>query len=192
MEWLKHLRVSLAIEFADRPMIGLLATVSPDHTAAGRCVVLRDVTEDGQLVFTTDSRSEKMSHLSTNSSAECVFWLPTLRLQFRIAGKVSIDPARRVAIWAKLSPATQDTFFGPPPGTRKDEITDFTDDTDPETAKSQSVQSAKSLLPSSFPAQFAVLGLTPDRVESLDLTTDPHTRVVFSQKSGWQPVAINP
>ncbi len=175
MDWLSELRNALAREFADRPIIGVLATVSPEQTAAGRCVVLRELTDSGGLVFTTDARSEKVEHLSANPSAECVFWLPTLRLQFRIGGEAAIDTASRSVLWAKLSPATQATFFGPPPGVRKGSASP---DTKPSLADP--------------PACFSVLVLTPDRAESLDLTTDPHTRVEFSEKAGWQPVAINP
>jgi len=190
LKWLSVFQSALAREFGDRPTIGVLATVSPDNAAAGRCVVLRDLTADGRLVFTTDVRSEKVHHLETNPSAECVFWLPTLRLQFRIAGDATIDAttATRSHQWSKLSPATRLTFYGPPPGTKRESSTDRTNDTN---SKNQSVQSVKSV-DDSPPPSFAVLVLSPIRVESLDLTTDPHTRTQFARQDGWRPLAIHP
>ena len=178
MNWLQPFRSALHEEFDNHPMVAVLATVSPDGKAAGRCVILREVTDDGRLLFTTDARSVKVSQLAANPSAECVFWLVTLRRQYRVSGRASIesDPATRSRVWGDLSLATRATFFGPPPG--------------------KPVDPAHTPTPLHHqwgePESFLVLSLVTDRVESLDLTTHPYTRIEWAGKDDWQRHAINP
>jgi pyridoxine/pyridoxamine 5'-phosphate oxidase len=172
--WLERLSKSLQQEYPDRGAVGVLATVSPEAEPAARCVICRGVKADGRLSFATDLRSDQIDHLRNQPAAEVVFWLASQKLQWRIAGDVRIITGHPVAAeWADFTEATRQTFFGPPPG---EPYEPFTIDADLSTP----------------PPTFAVLDLLPDRVESLDLATTPHTRLRYVRHEKWLERRINP
>ena len=172
--WIDRLRESLQQEYPDRGAVAVLATVSPEAEPAARCVICRGVTPDGRLTFGTDLRSDKIDHLRNQPAAEVLFWLAGQKLQWRIAGDVRIITGHQAAgEWASFPEATRQTFFGPPPGEAYEPFAIDADLTKP-------------------PPTFAVLELIPDRVEFLDLTTTPHTRLCYSRHQKWQERRINP
>jgi PPOX class probable FMN-dependent enzyme len=173
--WLERLSKSLQQEYPDRGAVAVLATVSPEAEPAARCVICRGVKPDGRLTFVTDLRSDKIDHLRNQPAAEAVFWLPTQKLQWRIAGDARIITGHLAAAgeWATLSEATRQTFFGPPPGEPYEPFEIEADLATP-------------------PPTFAILELIPDRVESLDLSTTPHTRLSYCRHQKWTEHRINP
>lgn len=174
MIWIARLREDLRREYPDRGPVAVLATATPDGEPTARCVICRGVTDDGRLGFVTDLRSDKIDHLRNQPCVEVVFWLPGLQRQYRIAGDVQIITGRAAAgDWSDCRPETRRTFFGPPPGEPFDPTPITADLTKP-------------------PPTFAVLYLLPDRVESLDLTADPHIRLRWLKQSQWREQRINP
>ena len=172
--WIAQLQSSLEREYQGRGAVAVLATVSPLAEPAARCVICRGVKDDGRLSFTTDLRSEKIDHLRNQSVAEVLFWLPTLKLQWRLTGDVHVVTGPAAAgEWADFTEATRRTFFGPPPGEAFEDVPVTADLSKP-------------------PPTFAVLELLPDRVESLDLTTTPHTRLRWLRQEKWREQRINP
>eukprot|EP00928_Gymnodinium_smaydae_P092794 TRINITY_DN76729_c0_g1_i1.p1 TRINITY_DN76729_c0_g1~~TRINITY_DN76729_c0_g1_i1.p1 ORF type:complete len:301 (-),score=21.97 TRINITY_DN76729_c0_g1_i1:159-1061(-) len=81
------------------------------------------------LTFVTDSRAEKVGHLSSvcheKAFVELCWWLDEAGVQFRISGRAvlafadSTDPELRTlcrSVWNRLQPSTQNTFFWQDPG----------------------------------------------------------------------------
>jgi len=178
MVWLDQLRSDLRQEFGSRPKVMVLATSSLTGEPSARCMICREIDDEGGLWFTTDLRSEKMNDITRRSLAECVAWLAASRKQYRLRGQLLVhtDPAVHQRLWTQLSPATRATFLGGPPGSAVGQVTP-THATD---------------LPSTPPANFGVIRLAADRVELLDLNTDPHTRTRWETVSGWKRSAVNP
>jgi pyridoxamine 5'-phosphate oxidase len=174
MTWATLLRDDLRREYGDRGPVAVLATVTAAGEPAARCVICRHVGDDGRLSFTTDLRSDKIAHLRNQPCVELVFWMPTLRRQYRVAGDMQIITGPAAAgEWADFRDETRRTFFGLPPG-EPFAPTPITADL------------------SNPPATFAVLELIPDRVESLDLTQSPHVRLRWARKDQWCEHRVNP
>lgn len=85
--------------------------------------------ESCMLCFVTDSRSEKVSHLSKapagSAFVECCWWLDEAGVQFRISGHAilaratSEDAELRALcenVWCRLQDSTRSTFMWPTPG----------------------------------------------------------------------------
>lgn len=166
--WVAPVRTALSAEFGAKPWIGALATVDASMRPRVRSVVCRKVEDDGCLWITCDSRSEKVRQIAEHPHGEIVFWLPSRREQFRVAGsldRVEVGDPRRTLAWRDLSDATRRTFFWP-----------------------------SDLIPGdpAIPASFAVLVLIPDRAEHLDLNPEPHRRVCWEADRGWLPERIEP
>lgn len=123
---------------------------------------------DGQescaLMFITDSRAEKVRHLSTHSPSfvECCWWLDEAGVQFRISGRAvlatanSEEPLLRAAstaVWERLQASTKRTFVWPSPGEPIDAVA----------APSHNVE------PPLSEANFALVVVLPERVDELHL-----------------------
>ncbi|CAM9840270.1 unnamed protein product [Chrysoparadoxa australica] len=100
-----------------------LATVE-DQQPRCRTVVFRGFHEaTTSLKFITDSRSNKIPQLGSNSLTEACWYFREAREQFRITGRCEVitqsdsDPnGARQLQWKELSPAAKAQFFGPDPG----------------------------------------------------------------------------
>src|SRR5687768_7583827 len=121
MVWVAEFRSSLEREFGDHPRVAALATVDESDHPRARSVVCRQVEDDGTTWYTSDARSAKNRQLSREPRAEAVFWLPMLREQYRISGRVDIiRPGDaedvRTHAWDTLSSASRALFLWPDPG----------------------------------------------------------------------------
>lgn len=67
-----------------------LATIELSGKIKQRTVNLRSVTKDKTLLFYTDVRSDKISHIRTNPSASVLFYNPKKHLQISVSGEVEI------------------------------------------------------------------------------------------------------
>jgi len=112
-----------------------------------------------------------------------VFWLPTLKEQYRVAGVVSVltstdDDPRRLTLWRALSDATRAMFFWPPPGRpREADPSAFPEAVGPEVEP---------------PEDFELLLIDPERVEHLDLKPSPHRRRRWHAEGEWEEEELNP
>ena len=184
-EWVAALTRALAEEFGeDRPRVCTLATVDKSGAPRARSVICRRVGEDGSAWFLNDGRSEKAEHLKAVPQAEVVFWMPTVREQYRLSGSVKVVPAApddpvRLDFWRSLSDATRATYFWPSPGAKRiDEDDEF-------------AREVPSTIPP--PPNFHVLVLRPRRVEQLQLTPHPHRRRRWMLAGNWSVAAeVNP
>lgn len=82
-----------------------LGTVGQEQLARLRTVVLREVDEDLGMVFYTDKRSKKITHIQENNTVSLLLYHPKKMLQIRIEGKASVkdDPATKNVYWNQLS-----------------------------------------------------------------------------------------
>jgi len=102
----------------------VLATVGPRSRVFQRTVVLRDVdSESLQLVFHTDARSEKFSHIQNKPQVSLLFWDEENRQQIRIEGDAKVHRRGKFADseWHR-TPVKSRTIYSvvTPPGTVTD------------------------------------------------------------------------
>lgn len=179
-DWVDELRNALDAEFGERsPRIAALATVDRAGRPRVRSVVSRKVEDSGDLWVVSDSRSEKNREARDHPFGEIVFWLPTLRQQFRIAGSLSVTSAstRRDRAWAELSDSARALFFWDPSGRPLGEDREFPEAVGAETA---------------IPETFELLVLKADRVDHLDLRMHPHRRRIWEADHSWAVRDVNP
>ncbi|MCA9546966.1 MAG: pyridoxamine 5'-phosphate oxidase family protein [Myxococcales bacterium] len=156
-----------------------LATVDGDGHPRARMVVMRAVrTGPVRVRFTADGRSAKVRQLAGQARAE-LCWYPASRwVQFRLAGPVGVvsDPGERQALWAALTPGTRANFLGGPPGQPLGGAGPDATAHDPHP-----------------PATFALLEMTVDAVDVVDLRSGAAQRTRWVRHAGdWQPEALNP
>src|SRR5207248_52820 len=76
----------------------------PARVSSG-CVVCRAIDDDGSIWFVSDARSKKNRQIKLDRRVEAVFWLPNLKLQFRIRGEARVVGAsepRTIELWQAL------------------------------------------------------------------------------------------
>ncbi|EFJ30696.1 hypothetical protein SELMODRAFT_270695 [Selaginella moellendorffii] len=163
-----------------------LATVRANGTPANRTVVFRgfaDGTDD--LLFTTDSRSNKVQEAQHCPVAEVCYYFTDSWEQFRIHGDIEVishtedDPLKkeiREKSWFSSSLQTRKQFTWPHPGQPKE--------SHPEEVRLESTQPPVDT--------FCVVTLHPVEVDYLHLKQ--HKRIVFRSSSGgdWTSQAVNP
>lgn len=81
------------------------ATVGSEQVARLRTVVLREVSEDLRIVFYTDKRSKKITHIQENKKVSLLLYHPIKMLQIKIEGVANVkdDLATKNAYWNQLS-----------------------------------------------------------------------------------------
>ncbi len=163
-----------------------VATVRPDGRPANRTLVFRSFLDASQrLVFTSDMRSGKASHLDANSWVEVCWYFTNSREQFRLSGQASLSAegaegnlteARR-RIWRGLSDNSRQTFAWPSPGERRGSADEF--------------ERAVSIEP---PPHFALLIVEPQQVDHLLLSARPHQRTIhqLTIDGEWLSTPVNP
>jgi PPOX class probable FMN-dependent enzyme len=181
-QWLEDLLAALDGEFAQAPKVMILATVDRAGAPHVRSVVCRKIDRDGCLYATIDARSEKNAQLRGDPRAEAAFWLPKLRMQFRINGVARIisfpqDESLRLEVWRGLSDESRSVYFWPTPG-----VAAAADD-----AFAEAV--AADVPP---PQTFEVMVLEPRQVDRLSLESHPHRRRVWRADTKWAGVDVNP
>jgi len=171
---------ALDLEFAGRPRIAALATVDDQATPRVRSVIVRKLTDTGDLWIASDGRSEKNHHLRRNPRAELVLYLAGRREQFRLLGQCTrhSDGTLREEAWRMIPDQTRALFLGPPPGTPRVDCDDHFLRGCPET--------------SPIPASFELLVLAPDEVDHVRLSSWPHGRTRYRAVDGWEGRELNP
>lgn len=179
--WIDEFRAALDAEFAAKPRVGALATVDDEGRPRVRSVVCRRVEDDGSLWVASDSRSEKNGQAASHPFGEIVFWLPSRREQFRLAGTLQVvsgDDPRRIRAWHDLSDSARALFFWDRPGAPIFE----------ERGENPERIEVEAKIPNSF----ELLVLSPDRVDALDLNRHPHRRRRWRESESWAAEKINP
>jgi len=139
-----------------------LATVGLDQVARLRTIVLRNVSEELQLTFYTDSRSKKMIHLLENKKVGLLFYNPENLMQIRIEGmaKAINDEETKVKYWNgnKKSRKEYTTTIAPGTPLTNPGHLEYLDDED----------------------HFCIVEITPFKIEYLKLKSPHHIRVRYS------------
>lgn len=148
-----------------------LATAGLDGAPQLRTIVLRrcDAT-DGTLFFVTDKRSPKIREIRNDPRVALVGFDPTASVQLRLSGEAAIsdNEAERLEMWQSLRERTLILFDAPhAPGTLLDD-------------KGQPLQ-ASELSDEEPYAHFALVTVTLNRLEWLDLSSTNHVRCAFDR-----------
>lgn len=141
-----------------------LATVGLDPMARLRTVVLRQITDDLKLIFYTDKRSKKMTHITENPKVSLLFYHPKLMLQLKIEGKakVILDDEVLKTYWSGIQP-----------NSRKDYST--------EQAPGSTLKDPDQLQYLNQENHFCMVEIEPFKIEYLKLKRPNHLKVRFSK-----------
>ena len=167
-----------------------LATVTPEGYPANRTVVFRGFLDDEQnrLKIITDSRSAKIQDIEHQAVGEICWYFTKTREQFRITGSVYLvttsDPDEdllqaRLTTWQNISDSARSQFAWPDPAQPAVDKSAF------------EIEPPDADLPLE---NFCLLLLTPEKIDHLQLKSDPQQRHLYSWQSdrGWQTQAVNP
>ena len=161
-----------------------VATVRTDGRPANRTLTFRFFLDDGRLLFTADTRTEKAGQLVANPWAEACWYFTESRMQVRLLGTMQLNTVStdeelalaRQRTWQDRSSESRQSFTWPDAG--------------------QSLGAAElfsKTAPDLPPENFALLILTPERVDILDLTSSPHKRTIHTLEHGdWRSLVVNP
>lgn len=161
-----------------------VATVREDGRPANRTLTFRFFLHDGRLLFTADTRTEKVAQLAANPWAEACWYFMESRMQVRLLGTMQLvaetadEELRqaRLRTWRERSDESRQSFTWPHAGK-------------PLSSREQFSKT----VPDMPPENFALLLLAPERVEILDLTQAPHSLIVHQLMDGeWVVDALNP
>lgn len=161
-----------------------VATVRADGRPANRTLAFRFFLSDERLLFTTDTRTDKVTQLASDPWVEACWYFTESRMQVRISGLMeSVDRAEdeelqqaRLRTWRERSEESRQSFTWPHAGQML--------------AAADAFAIPAPIMP---PENFALLILAPQQVDILDLSPSPHSRIVYTLDSGkWHSAAINP
>ena len=146
-----------------------IATVRADGRPANRTLTFRFFLCGNRLLFSADSRTEKISQLENNPWAEACWYFSESRTQFRLLGKMQTVFASddkeliqaRSRTWQERSAESRQSFTWPAAGLPLDSSPAF-------------VHPA----PDQAPETFVMLVFSPEQVERLELSCQPHAREV--------------
>ena len=82
--------LSLAVSHKEHPLRFAVLSTVVENLPKSRYVVLRDITQDDQLIFFTDSRSEKVRQLALNPGSSIVFFDSVEQLQISLTATVTM------------------------------------------------------------------------------------------------------
>lgn len=147
-----------------------LATVGLDQIARLRTVVLRKVTPDLKLIFYTDRRSKKVTHIVENDKVSLLFYHPKLMLQLKVEGKAKIVKDEEVlkTYWNGIQPnSRKDYITQRPPGST------ITNPDDVEYLNEEN--------------HFCIIEIAPFKIEYLKLKRPNHLRIKYSKhEDDWE------
>jgi pyridoxine/pyridoxamine 5'-phosphate oxidase len=134
-----------------------------------RTVVLRDATDEHELIFFTDSRSQKVEQFKTNPNAEVLFYHPKKLLQIKAKGTISFlsDDERLKYYRNKIQgPSINDYITKAPPSTpiKNPDLVEYNEDE----------------------VNFCVLVLKIETLEGLQLKRPNHIRTRFKRANDWK------
>jgi len=141
-----------------------IATVGANQLARLRTVVLREVSEDLRIVFYTDKRSKKITHIKENKGVSLLLYHPKKMLQIRIEGTANVqdDVATKNGYWNQLSEtAKREYSTSRSPGSHLNH---------PDKLEFLSEEN-----------HFCTVEVTPYTMEYLKLEQPNHIRVLFSK-----------
>lgn len=153
-----------------------LATIDHNNTATLRTVVLRRVEDDVKLIFYTDKRSLKISHIKENPKVSFLFYHPKKLLQLKFEGIASIitDDEELKKYWS-----------GIPPNNRKDYTTT--------SAPGSTIKNPDNVAYLEEENHFCMVQLEPSYIEFLKLKRPNHLRVGFSKNvDSWDSAFLVP
>lgn len=160
-----------------------LATAGLDGAPQLRTIVLRrcDAT-NGTLSFVTDMRSPKIRELRNDPRVALVGFDPAASVQLRLSGVAAIsdDEAKRLEMWQSLRERTLILFDAPhAPGTALD-------------VNGQPLKAGEPLDEEPY-ARFALVTVTLNRLEWLDLSSEHHVRCAFDRDGAiWRGARLAP
>eukprot|EP00741_Cyanophora_paradoxa_P015088 tig00020848_g14559.t1 len=167
-----------------------LATMRESGHPANRTVVFRGwrKSDETQLLFVTDRRSEKVKEIRRCAWSEVCWYFPKTREQYRITGTLqavaegdSELAEERAEIWRTVSEATRAQFTWPASGLPVDPVKGWSPSPEPPH-------------PTVPAADFVLLILTPTSVDWLTLT--PPARQLFhpdpARPGSWVGQHVNP
>lgn len=141
-----------------------LATIGLDGGPKARTIVLRTAEPSpGLLSFITDTRSAKVREIAANPRVSLCGY-DQMHLQVRIEGRAGIvtDEAERRRVWASLRRHTRRLYDALPQET-------------------MAMAPADADAPSAF---FCLVTVLAESIDWLDLSAEPHRRVVFRRRAG--------
>lgn len=145
--------------------------------ADGRVMVIRAVDRDrATLTFFTDSRAAKVAAVMATPQVAVIAYDPRTRLQFRLVGvaKITAAGAAVESAWAAVPPHARRAYRTlAAPGTPS---------TDP----------TATLGENDGRATFALLTVTVDSIDWLDLATPGHRRAAYDRASAWRGAWVVP
>ena len=144
-----------------------LGTVGLDRMARLRTVVLRDVLPDKDILFYTDRRSKKVTHMKENNLVGMLFYEPENKVQVKIEGAAKIirDADQLKSHWKGIAQENRkDYTSSTPPGS----IVSHPDDVEYLKEKDY----------------FCVVRVTPYKIEYLQLQAVSHIKVRYSKQEG--------
>ncbi|MBZ9651963.1 pyridoxamine 5'-phosphate oxidase family protein [Psychroflexus montanilacus] len=146
-----------------------------DNVPVQRTVVLRDSTQDFELIMYTDERSDKIHQFEINPNASLLFYNHKKLLQIKVEGKMKLIRSGKdyEDYWSRVQGKSQKDFITTnPPGTPIDnpDHVEYKDDEH----------------------HFCLLKLVPERMEYLQLKRPNHIRAVFDKTNNWEGQFLNP
>ena len=142
-----------------------------DTSINSRYVVLRQVDQSFNLIIYTDVRSKKILDINQNPQVQLLFYHPKKQVQVIISGKAVISTANNSVNhhWRNVNGNAKRSYTtAKPPGTLiQDPIEGHLWD---ESMEEQ---------------YFAVLTITPIKIEVLQLNKSEHLRALFSEDDNW-------
>jgi pyridoxamine 5'-phosphate oxidase len=158
-----------------------LATAAADGAPQVRSVILRAWDPGrGVLGFATDGRSAKVREVRADPRVALVLWDDEAQVQVRLAGRAAVvtDAGERRRRWDGLGPHTRRGYATTTPPGATVAGDDAVGQDDDEAA---------------WFGRFAWVEVVVDRVDRLDLATDPHHRVVAERDAaGWRARRVAP
>ncbi|MBN2714240.1 MAG: pyridoxamine 5'-phosphate oxidase [Deltaproteobacteria bacterium] len=98
-DWVRQILTEAQAKIQPNPWAMILATADKEGKPSSRTVLLKQFDEAG-FVFFTNSQSRKGRHLADNPFASLTFYLPTIKKQIQVEGKVAmISPSESDDYW---------------------------------------------------------------------------------------------
>jgi pyridoxine/pyridoxamine 5'-phosphate oxidase len=140
-----------------------------------RTVVLRDATDEFDLIIYSDNRSDKVQQFEKNSKASLLFYHPKKLLQVKVEGQMELVRSGKAYedFWSRVQGKSQKDFITKQaPGTPIDnpDLVDYKEDEH----------------------HFCVLKLIPETLEYLQLSRPNHIRARFDKSNDWEGHYLNP
>jgi len=153
-----------------------LATVGLSKTPRLRTILLRSVDADLNIIFYTDRRSKKVTHIRENSNVSLLFFHPKKLMQFYIKGHASIvtDQEMLQSLWNEIPTKSKKDYItelGPGTVINKNSRIDYLDNEN----------------------YFCVIKIITDKIEYLELKQPNHVRVEYRKEAGdWEHTYLVP